>query len=114
MCDKKLLIDNIAILSDWLKGRKVPVLGGSFTTLQETDLDLDLETPDGLILLDYGFTFLQQEYGCCSVAISKKVLKSLNKVDKSLFRLYVNEDDIRRYFLRFDIANVNEEYLEGL
>ena len=48
------------------------------------------------------------------MAISKKVLESLNKVDKSLFRLYVNEDDIRRYFLRFDIANVNEEYLEGL
>ena len=114
MCDKKLLIDNIAILSDWLKGRKVPVLCGSFTTLQEPDLDLGLETPDGLILLDYGFTFLQQKYGCCSVAISKKVLESLNKVDKSLFRLYVNEDDIRRYFLRFDIANFNEEYLEGL
>lgn len=82
--------------------------------LQHYKIDLDLETHDGLILLDYGFTFLQQEYGCCSVAISKKVLESLNKVDKSLFRLYANEDDIRRYFLRFDIANVNEEYLEGL
>lgn len=114
MCDKKLLKGNIAILSDWLKGRKVPVLGGSFTTLQETDLDLDLEAHDGLILLDYGFTFLQQDYGCCSVAISKKALESLNKFDKSLFRLYANEDDIRRYFLRFDIANVNEECLEGL